>query len=223
MLELLLVLLIVGILGVVGWLAYDRIGMNRSSVATPASTASVTSIKVTSPDGEVSLRLPSNWHVMKDASNAVLGPDTTKNSGCLSESDPNKCLYMADFFPNSYRAGTEPANGTNPQADEADFWTLKIEQLHGSEANTISFAPPNLIAQNNTPVNGYTAHFVKGYYCTPRTDQCGMAFYDIQHAGYLAEFEENLSPTSGQENPYTLNSATDAEFTQIAQSLRFNF
>ena len=93
--------------------------------------------------------------------------------------------------------------------------TQAISQVGG-------FSQADLIAQNDDPINGYTAHFVKGYYATPHTNQSGMAFYIIEHDGYLAVFREQLQPVNSQPNPITLDSSYDAEFAKIAQSIKFN-
>lgn len=183
---------------------------------------------VTSLDGKVQLNLPSTW---KTDSQYVYGLKPLINAGvrshCIAANDPSPCLYQVSLLPAGIADGSYGELSDHSSIVAGDSWSLVVEKTTLPLQKVISiigsFSPADIIAQNDNPINGYSAHFIKGYYGVPHIAQSGMAFYIIEYNGYLAVFEERLLPINKHPNPATLTSSNDSDFAKIAQSLKFNF
>ena len=237
--EVVIIILVMVAIGFTGWYIWhtnhnkttaktNSSSSTKSSKANTSNSSAKNSTVVSTTDGKVSITLPNNWEVSSQYlqnKTPVIGAGT--NSSCINISDPSPCLYQASFLPTTIVDGTYGSITSGNSAIANDAWLLTVEQTSWDMSEAISqvggFSQANTISENDNPVNGYTAHFIKGYYGPPQTIQSGMAFYTIEYKGYLAVFKEDILPIGGQTNPVTLTSSFDSEFANIAQSIKFNF
>jgi|GEM_PF-2696059 hypothetical protein len=232
--ELVLIIVIVVLIGISGWLVYKIHNKSKTAATNIKTTTTsipktISSTIVSTVDGKVSIKLPNDWEVSSQYlnNNAPIINLATSTNGCININDPNPCTYETGFLPKTivdgiYGSITDPSSPVGN-----DSWTLEVEKTQWTMAEAINevggFSAADTIAENNIPINGYSAHYIEGYYGPPITKQSVFAFYVIEHDGYLAVFDEHIQPDGSQTNPITSDSIFNSEFTSIAQSIKFNF
>lgn len=221
--ELLVILIIVVVIGLVGIFVYLRHKTTSLGVNTPQTvTAATTTNTISSPDGKVSIKLPTNWHVVYNVATfqpgqAITNTTTDNIAHCLNSNDTNPCLYLANFQPTALKAGSLPVWGLSVEQSSLTPEQAADTYQNLSSATEEDLIPSDILDRSNNPIHGYDAYYVR--YNVPGDGI--LVEYFISHDGYLAHmgFQET------EVAPQTVVNASGyaTAFNQIVNSLTLNY
>ena len=239
--ELLIILVVVGLIGGVGWYVWQsrhktEKPVTQSTTQTPAKTETVKQVGqvISTADKKVQVTLPDAWHVRAGSSNAdgkqIISVNTDTHlcdkynpsdcnhtAPCLDVDDTVACTYVAEFQPKAL----------DPQKDQV--WGLTVEKTDWSIAKATEsligeLNASNTVATNSNKINGYEASYakVKGGDCSA---ECYVdVHYFVKDSGYLLHFYNREQYVNHSVNPVNQDySAYTADFAKIVQSLKLNF
>lgn len=235
--EFVLVLVIVGLIGVVGFLVYKNQHKTTTPVSgTTKSTSPTSSTKsegqvISTVDKKIQVTIPDTWHVRVSSSNAngeqVISVNTDTHlcdkynpsncsaiAPCLDTDDTVSCAYVAEFQPKAL----------DPQTDQV--WGLTVEKsdmtnAQASEQLLGELSPDNTLDKNSNKINGYEAFYVKVK--STGSDSYVDIHYFVTYKGYLIHFSNRVIENNTSVNPVHHDySAYSSDFSKIVNSLKLN-
>lgn len=232
--EITLVLLIVGILGFIGWMVYKNQTKATSPAAQPArSTPASTSAKPVSATTTISLgasgkaletfQLPNNWVIYKDAFPQG-GTSTTGGTGCSQspESSVNQ-LDGGSVFPKALASEIKATNvslilgyGIAKQLNNKPLSQYFTEDLIGGEDG----AQDAVRIKQTSTINGYTT-----YYYDTNDKNYRDFWYLVSNNGYVACFSgriiSNHFGLDGKMDEHIDNTQYLTDIKNIVGSIKF--
>lgn len=239
--EALLILVIVAVIGAVGWFVYSKHKTTTpvsSTNTTARTTTQITPNKTTgqvvaTADKKVQVTLPDSWHVIVDSNNPNADQFISVNKSthlcdkynpsncsavapCLDSSDTVSCTYEAEFQPKAL----------DPQKD--NVWGLTVEKSdmtvsQASDQLLGDLSASNTVEKSTAKINGYDGFYVK----VKGGDCSGECYVDnqyfISYNGYLIHFSNREQYTNHSVNPANQDySAYSADFAKIVNSLKLS-
>lgn len=205
--EIILTVVIIGLLGAVGWFVYDR-NHNKATPAstTPAATATPTNTQPVTPsgtlvkttDGHAQFLLPSTWKVNTKVDNKVCFAPT------VPESATGPCLIDVTYQPTAFKSGG------------VTFWDTKIFKT----TKTPKTWNDDAMGTGPGACDNPTSKTINTYQTLVCTDSGGGTEYLISNGQYLALFSDSATGTGIFANASA--KSYESGFATILASIKFN-
>lgn len=238
--EVILVLIVMALIGGVGWFVYKNQHKGTMPVSdttsTIKSTAPISSTKsegqvISTVDKKVRLTIPDTWHVRAGSNNANGVQVISVNTGthlcdkynpsncsavapCLDTDDTVSCIYVAEFQPRAI----------DPQTDQV--WGLTVEKSDMTNAQASQqllgdLTADNTLDKNSNKINGYDVFYVKVK--SIGSDSYVDIHYFVTYKGYLIHFSNRVIENNTSINPIHHDySKYSSDFSKIVNSLKLS-